>query len=182
MVRIYNLVQGKNIMSNLKQYKQSLSYIKKNGKVLGSHVQTAIVSLGNHVIETGDWSKINELRGAVVNTVGLRVKAFDIYVNDTFTGMKFDKETQLWLRKTKKKPVVVDAGMLEINWFEYTKEAEPIIDYDKRMQGTNNEIILNFLDVELKAIANKQSKNAEERGDKQAYCERIESLRQLVSA
>ena len=182
MVHIYNLVQGKNIMSNLEQYKKSLSYIKKNGKVLGSHVQKAIVSLGKHVIESGDWSEINVLRGAVVNTVGLKVKAFDIYVNDTFTGMKFDKETQLWLRKTKKKPVVVDADMFDINWFEYSKEAEPIIDYDKRMKGTSNEFILNIIDMELKAIANKQAKNAEERGDKQAYCERIESLRQLVSA
>ena len=162
-------------MSNLEQYKKSLSYIKNHGKVLGSHVQTAIVSLGNHVIETGDWSKINELRGAVVNTVGLRVKAFDIYVNDTFTGMKFDKETQLWLRKTKKKPVVVDAGMLEINWFEYTKEAQPIIDYDKRM------VILTILESEAKAITNKKDKNAKETGDEKAYNERIELLRQLVA-
>ena len=50
------------------------------------------------------------------------------------------------------------------------------------MKGTSNEFILNIIDMELKAIANKQAKNADERGDKQAYCERIESLRQLVSA
>ena len=173
---VHNLAQGKNIMSELKQFKTSLTYIKKNGKVLANHVQLAIVDLANHVKDCGDWSRINELDKAISNTNGLRVLSFREYIKDVFTGLKYDEKAQVWLRKAKKKPVVIDEKVLNNDtWFSYTTESVPTINYDKRMQ------FLSILETEAKAITNKKDKNAKETGDEKAYNERVEILRQLVA-
>ena len=173
---VHNLAQGKNIMSELKQFKTSLTYIKKNGKVLANHVQLAIADLANHVKDCGDWSRINELDKAISNTNGLRVLSFREYIKDVFTGLKYDEKAQVWLRKAKKKPVVIDEKVLNNDtWFSYTTESVPTINYDKRMQ------FLSILETEAKAITNKKDKNAKETGDEKAYNERVEILRQLVA-
>ena len=75
-------------MSELKQFKTSLTYIKKNGKVLANHVQLAFVDLANHVKDCGDWSRINELDKAVANANGLRVLGFREYVKDVFNNIR----------------------------------------------------------------------------------------------
>ena len=173
---VHNLAQGKNIMSELKQFKASLTYIKKNGKVLANHVQLATVDLAKHVIACGDWSRINDLDKAVANANGLRVGSFRVYGADVFTGLKYDEKAQVWKRKSKKKPVVIDEKVLNNDtWFSYTTEAVPTINYDNRM------VILKMLDTEAKAIAGKKDKNAKETGDEKAYNERVEILRQLVA-
>ena len=148
-------------MSELKQFKTSLTYIKKNGKVLANHVQLAIADLANHVKDCGDWSRINELDKAISNTNGLRVLSFREYIKDVFTGLKYDEKAQVWLRND--------------TWFSYTTESVPTINYDKRMQ------FLSILETEAKAITNKKDKNAKETGDEKAYNERVEILRQLVA-
>ena len=176
MVHIHNLAQGKNTMTKLVQFKASLTYIKKSGKVLANHVQLATVDLANHVKDCGDWSRINDLDKAISNTNGLRVLSFREYIKDVFTGLKYDEKAQVWLRKAKKKPVVIDEKVLNNDtWFSYTTESVPTINYDKRMQ------FLSILETEAKAITNKKDKNAKETGDEKAYNERVEMLRQLVA-
>ena len=173
---MHNLAQGKNTMSKLEQFKTSLTYIKKSGKVLANHVQLATVDLANHVKDCGDWSRINDLDKAISNTNGLRVLSFREYIKDVFTGLKYDEKAQVWLRKAKKKPVVIDEKVLNNDtWFSYTTESVPTINYDKRMQ------FLSILETEAKAITNKKDKNAKETGDEKAYNERVEMLRQLVA-
>lgn len=173
---VHNLAQGKNTMSKLEQFKTSLTYIKKSGKVLANHVQLATVDLANHVKDCGDWSRINDLDKAISNTNGLRVLSFREYIKDVFTGLKYDEKAQVWLRKAKKKPVVIDEKVLNNDtWFSYTTESVPTINYDKRMQ------FLSILETEAKAITNKKDKNAKETGDEKAYNERVEILRQLVA-
>jgi len=164
-------------MAKLVQFNKSLRYIKTSGKVLANHVQLAIVDLADHVKDCGDWSQINELDKALVKcTSGLKVLGFREYVKDVFTGLKYDEKAQVWLRKAKKKPVVIDEKVLNNDtWFSYTTESVPTINYDKRM------VILTILESESKSIANKKDKNAKETGDEKAYNERIELLRQLVA-
>jgi len=182
MVHIHNLAQGKNTMTKLVQFKASLTYIKKSGKVLANHVQLATVDLANHVKDCGDWSRINDLDKAIANTNGLRVLSFREYIRDVFTGLKYDDKAQIWLRKAKKKPVVINEKVLNNDtWFSYTTESVPTINYDKRMQGSEVDIILKMLDTETKSIANKKEKNAKITGDEKAYLKRIEKVRQLVA-
>ncbi len=100
-------------MAKLVQFNKSLRYIKTSGKVLANHVQLAIVDLADHVKDCGDWSQINELDKALVKcTSGLKVLGFREYVKDVFTGLKYDEKAQVWLRKAKKKPVVIDEKVL----------------------------------------------------------------------
>ena len=160
-------------MSELKQFKTSLTYIKKNGKVLGNHVQLALVDLANHTIETGDWTKLNALDKAVANASGLRVESFRTYVKDLFVGLKFDDKLKVWMRKSKKKSITIDAEVLAINWTEYTKESAPIFNYDTRV------LIEKLIENELKAKDKAEQNNATFKGDQKEYYKRLDILRGL---
>ena len=173
IMRVHNLVQGKNTMTQLVQFNKSIRYIKTNGKVLANHVQLALADLANHTIETGDWSKINVLDQAVANSSGLRVESFRAYIKDLFVGLKFDDKLKVWLRKSKNKSITIDDEVFAINWTEYTKETTPTFNYDNRV------LIEKLIENELKAKDKAEQNNATFKGDQKEYYKRLDILRGL---
>ena len=173
IMRVHNLVQGKNTMTQLVQFNKSIRYIKTNGKVLANHVQLALADLANHTIETGDWSKINVLDQAVANSSGLRVGSFRAYIKDLFVGLKFDDKLKVWMRRSKNKSITIDDKVFAINWTEYTKETTPTFNYDNRV------LIAKLIENELKAKQKAEENNATFKGDQKEYYKRLDILRGL---
>tara|TARA_Y100000361_G_scaffold141571_1_gene146759 strand:- start:383 stop:958 length:576 start_codon:yes stop_codon:yes gene_type:complete len=169
---------GENLMSNLKKLNASLSYLKQYGEKSAQHADNAINMTALHALEHGDWSGVNKLFAIITNYKSgiVSVRQVERKVKAVFCGtIKREKETGVWVRTNKKKPIEINVPALDVPYWEDQEEKQVTFNYDSQVQF--DKLIAKALQAEEKAI----EKGAKITGDKKARDNRIAMLKALIS-
>lgn len=166
-------------MSNLKKLNASLAYLKQHGEKAPNHTDNAINMTGLHALDHGDWSGINKLFAIITNYKSgvISVRQVERKVKAVFNGtIKREKETGVWVRTNKKKPIEINMPELDVPYWEDQEEKQATFNYDSQAQF--DKIIAKALQAEEKAI----EKGAKITGDKKARDVRLAMIQALLDS
>jgi len=166
-------------MSNLKKLNASLAYLKQHGEKSAQHADNAINMAALHALDHGDWSGINKLFAIITNYKSgiISVRQVERKVKAVFCGtIKREKETGLWVRTNKKKPIEINVPELDVPYWEDQEEKQATFNYDSQVQF--DKLIAKALQAEERAI----EKGAKMTGDKKARDTRLAMIRALLDS
>ena len=153
-----------------KQFKADITWLKANGGKEQSRVQSAMVNIAQHTINSGDWTAINKLFST---NIVYKAKAL-FYVRALFKGLKYDKKLGLWMKKSKKTTVIIQADLIEIDYTEFSNEGEVTLNYDNLM--TNK-----MIDKIIERVNKSQDDGIKITGDLVALETRIIAVRKALN-
>jgi len=118
-----------------------LTWLKTNGKKAGERLQSAIDNLAKHTDASQDWVKMHDLVKVAKACSGIRFEGVLIYLKAVFPFVKYDNDAGVMLRKTKKAVITVNLEILDVPFWDYSKESAIVIDVDKIGTMTVEEIV-----------------------------------------
>lgn len=119
-------------MSNfLKQAKSDVKWLNSSGSKSSDRVQSATFNFAKHTMEQGDWTGLNTVLPTFAKT-RLNREQFITYAKALFVGIKFDKDTGLFLKKGKKTRVEIDTTILDVHFMDYSKVVDRKVNVDKK--------------------------------------------------
>ena len=117
----------------LKASKADVRWLKQHGSRATNRAYSAIVNLTLHVQQHNDWTYINEIT-PLIRDCKLGIEKFQVWAALVFKGLKYDDETRLWVRKSKKTSVSIDDDVLAQHWDDYVKVVTFVPNFDSMFQ------------------------------------------------
>ena len=156
--------------ANEKQFRSDITWLKQNGGKEQNRVQSAIVHIAKHAIEHGNWTALNDLFACHIVEKQRAIK----YVRDMFKGLKYDKETNLFIKKSKKTRIEVQTHLFEVHYTDHSNEGTPNLNLD-------NLLGLNMIEQALKRIETAKEKGAKITGDQAAFIARVNAIKSALA-
>jgi hypothetical protein len=113
----------------LKASKADVKWLKQHGSKATTRAYSAVVNLTLHVQEHNDWTYINEIT-PMIRECKLGIEKFQVWTALVFKGLKYDDESKLWVRKSKKASVTIDLDVLAEHWDDYVKVVTFVPNFD----------------------------------------------------